>query len=63
MDKFEYQKKIPEFLPGSSKNFYVVERSFIKGFGSATAVTSVDPPDSGVIVRKSFFIVLNFNCY
>lgn len=44
MDKFEYQKKIPEFLPGSSKNFYVVERSFIKGFGSATAVTSVDPP-------------------
>lgn len=24
MDKFEYQKKIPEFLPGSSKNFYSV---------------------------------------
>lgn len=24
MDKFEYQKKIQEFLPGSSKNFYSV---------------------------------------
>lgn len=34
MDKFEYQKKIPEFLPGSSKNFYIVTK-YLNGCATA----------------------------
>lgn len=36
MDKFEYQKKISEFLPGSSKNFYsVIVTKYLNGCATA----------------------------
>ena len=45
--------------PPVAEKLMVVERSFARRLGSATALTeAVPPPDSGVIVRKSFFIIL-----
>jgi hypothetical protein len=44
--------------PPVAEKLMVVERSFARRLGSATALTEAVPPDSGVIVRKSFFIIL-----